>query len=85
MNSLTNIASFLSEQPFPISHTNCKIKLQRLLLALVLKRDPKSHINHILEYTPYVPQLQLYFITWHFGNQGTLLQLSFILALTGKI
>ena len=56
---------FLSEQPFPTSQTNCKIELQRNLFSMVLKRDPKLNINHILEYVSYVLQLQLYFITWH--------------------
>ena len=56
---------FLSEKPFPTSHTSCKIKLQRLFFALVLKRDPKLHINHILECTSHVLQLRMYFITWH--------------------
>ena len=54
---------FLSEQLFPTSHTNCKIGLQGLLFALELKRDPKLHINNMLEYIPYVLKLQLYFIT----------------------
>ena len=53
---------FLSEQPFSASLTNCKIELQSLLFALVLKRDPKLHMNHLLEYTSYVLQLWLYFI-----------------------
>ena len=56
---------FLSEEPFPTSYTNCKIELQRHLFALVLKRDPKLRINHILEYTSYVSQLQLYFYYYY--------------------
>ena len=48
------ILHFSLRTTFSHFSTSCKIEVQRLLLALVLKRDPKLNTNHILEYTSYV-------------------------------
>ena len=59
---------FVSEQPFPTSHTNCEIEIQKFIFALVLKRDPKLYINHILEYIhQYTSVLAVFYTCSSFG------------------
>ena len=73
-NTLGNFISATDRPPPPLpprpphvwsfsGKVHCKIRLQRLFFAFVLKRDPKLHINHILDYR-YTICMNIHQIFW---------------------
>ena len=56
---------FLSEQPFPNSHTNCKIGLQRIFFALVLNRPKITYQPYPGIYTICTSVKDVFYTTWH--------------------